>query len=99
MQRPGGDPGHDERIRVEVYGKRDCELCDELKATLLRLRRVIAFDLREIDIESTPKLYETYGARIPLVFIDGRLAFKVRVDEATLRRRLAREAPADVRGA
>jgi len=86
-------------IRVEVYGKRDCGLCDELKATLLRLRREIAFDLREIDIESTPTLYETYGERIPLVFINGRLAFKFRVDEATLRRRLAREAPTEVRGA
>ena len=85
-------------IRVEVYGKRNCGLCDELKATLLRVRREIAFDLREIDIESTPELYEAYKERIPVVFINGRLAFKVQVDDATLRRRLAREPPVDVRG-
>lgn len=88
-------PGAYGLICVEVYGKRECGLCDELKATLLRVRREIAFDLREIDIESTPELYDAYRERIPVVFINGRLAFKVRVDEATLRRRLARATPAE----
>ena len=79
-------------ILVEVYGKRECCLCEEVKATLHRVRRDIPFDLREIDIESTPKLYETYKEQVPLVFVNGRLAFKFRVDEKTFRRRLAREA-------
>ena len=78
-------------IRVEVYGKRDCGLCDEVKSTLLRVRSEIPFDLREVDIESTPTLYEAYRERIPLVFVNGRAAFKFRVDEEDLRRRLARE--------
>jgi glutaredoxin len=78
-------------IRVEVYGKRDCGLCDEVKATLLRVRSEIPFDLREVDIESAPALYEAYRERIPLVFVNGRPAFKFRVDEEDLRRRLARE--------
>ncbi len=78
-------------IRVEVYSKRDCSLCDEVKATLLKVGREIPFDLHEIDIESTPELYETYKERIPLIFVNGRPAFKFRVDEAALRRRLARE--------
>ena len=78
-------------IHVEVYGKRQCHLCEEVKATLRKVQREILFDLREVDIESTPDLYETYKERIPLVFINGRLAFKFRVDEKTLRQRLARE--------
>jgi len=77
-------------IRVEIYGKRDCCLCDEAKATLLRVQREVPFDLREIDIESTAALYETYKERIPLVFINGRPAFKFRVDADALRRWLAR---------
>ena len=85
-------------IRVEVYGKRDCGLCDELKAMLMRVRREIEFDLSEIDIESTPQLYDVYKERIPVVFVNGRLAFKVQVDEATVRRRLARESFADQGG-
>ena len=40
-------------IRVELYGKRDCCLCDDVKATLLKVRRDIPFDLHEIDIESS----------------------------------------------
>lgn len=78
-------------VRVEVYGKRECCLCDEVKATLQRVRREIPFDLYEIDIESTPELYEAYKERIPLVFVNGRLAFKFRVEEAALRWRLIRE--------
>lgn len=76
---------------VEVYGKRDCGLCDEVKAVLLRVRQDLPFELCEIDIESTPGLYETYRERIPLVLINGRPAFKFRVEERALRRRLARE--------
>lgn len=78
-------------IRVEIYGKRDCCLCDDVKAVLLKVRPDIPFDLREIDIESTPDLYATYAERIPLVLVNGRIAFKFRVDEAALRRRLERE--------
>jgi len=78
-------------IRVEVYGKRDCCLCDDVKATLLKVRRDIPFDLHEIDIESSLELYAIYAERIPLVLVNGRIAFKFRVQEAALRRRLGRE--------
>ena len=78
-------------IRVAAYGKRECCLCDDIKATLLEVRRDIPFDLQEIDIESSPDLYATYAERIPLVLVNGQIAFRFRVDEATLRRRLERE--------
>ncbi len=78
-------------IRVAVYGKRECALCDEVKATLLAVRTEIPFVMDEVDIEATPELREAYKDRIPLVFVNGRLAFKFRVEEAALRRRLARE--------
>ena len=89
--RRGRPPSRRLVIRVEVYGKRDCCLCDDVKATLLKIRRDIPFDLHEIDIESTPQLYATYAKRIPLVLVNGRIAFKFRVQEAALRRRLGRE--------
>jgi len=38
-------------IRVAVYGKRECALCDEVKATLLAVRTEIPFVLDEVDIE------------------------------------------------
>ncbi|MBI4269838.1 MAG: glutaredoxin family protein [Candidatus Rokubacteria bacterium] len=76
-------------IRVDVYSRRGCCLCDEAKAVLLRVQRDVPFELREVDIEASPELSEAYGERIPLVFVEGRPAFKFRVDEAALRRRLA----------
>ncbi len=79
-------------IRIEIYTKRECCLCDEAKAILLRVQRDLPFALREVDIESTPMLYEQYRERIPLVAVNGRIAFKFRVDEAALRERLVREA-------
>lgn len=78
-------------IRVEVYGKRDCCLCEEAKAVLIKVQREIPFDLQEIDIESAPELFAAYQERIPLVAINGRPAFKFKVNEEALRRRLARE--------
>ena len=76
-------------IRVVVYGKRECCLCDEVKAVLVRVRSDVPFELTLVDIESSAELLEAYGERIPLVFIQGRLAFKFRGDEAARRRRLA----------
>jgi glutaredoxin len=80
-------------VRVELYTKRGCALCDEAKAVLERVRRDVPFELREIDVESTPELLAAYGERIPFVTIDGRPAFKFRVGEAALRRRLGRPRP------
>jgi glutaredoxin len=89
----GDSPGPlPQAIRVDLYTKRGCCLCDEAKAVLAAVRRDVPFELREVDIESTPELLATYGERIPFVTIDGRPAFKFRVDEAALRRRLARSA-------
>lgn len=78
-------------IRVEIYGKRGCCLCEEMKEVLLRVQRDISFSIQEIDIESSPALYEAYKERIPLVIINGQPAFKFHMTDAELRRRLARE--------
>jgi glutaredoxin len=75
--------------RVELYTKRDCCLCDEAKQVLARVRAELPFELAEIDIEGDPALLERFRTEIPVVFIGGRKAFKYRVDERALRRRLA----------
>lgn len=62
-----------------------------------RWRRVSASRLVEVDIESSPEVYERLKERIPLVVVDGRRAFKYRVDEGSLRRRLARTSRSGLR--
>lgn len=78
---------------VEIYSKADCCLCEEAKAVLERVRRQIPFDLREVDITGDPALYERFREEIPVVFVNGRKAFKYRVDERLLRQRLQALAP------
>jgi glutaredoxin len=73
---------------VVLYTKRDCCLCDDAKAVLARVRTEVPFELEEVDIEGDPDLLARFGTQIPVVFIEGRKAFKYRIDEAMLVRKL-----------
>lgn len=69
-------------------------LTEYLKQTCLSLRPYQGPNnhrIRVIDIESTPEFNEAFRERIPLIVINGRPAFRFRVDEVVLRRRLGRE--------
>jgi thiol-disulfide isomerase/thioredoxin len=77
-------------MQVEIYSKADCPLCDEAKAVLEKVRREIPFELIEVDILQDPKLFEQFKLDVPVVYVDGRKAFKHRVDERELARRLER---------
>ena len=50
----------------------------------------VDFELDEVDIEGDPALEEQYREWLPVIEIDGERAFVYFVDEAGLRRRLAR---------
>ena len=77
-------------IQVEIYSKADCSLCDEAKAILTKVRERIPFELIEVDIEGDPKLFERFKYDVPVVYVDGRKAFKHRIEEEPLVRRLER---------
>ena len=77
-------------MTVEIYSKPDCSLCDDAKAVLEQVRRRIPFELKEINIESDPALFEKYRYDIPVVYVDGHKAFKHRLTAADLEKRLLR---------
>ena len=77
-------------MRVELFSKPDCCLCDRAKEVLERVRSKVAFDLEIRDISEDPALLREYGEQIPVVFIEGRKAFKYHVDEWRLLERLKR---------
>ncbi|MCS7012600.1 MAG: glutaredoxin family protein [Chloroherpetonaceae bacterium] len=79
-------------VLVELYSKDGCCLCDEAKAVLLKVRREIPFELREIKLNDDEDLMKEYGSKIPVVFINGRLAFKYHVYELELKEKLRKEA-------
>ena len=47
--------------------------------------------LREVDISQDPELSAVYAEQIPVLFVNGRKAFKFRLTEEALRDRLKKE--------
>lgn len=75
-------------IEVVVYSKPGCHLCDEVKAQLARLRSSFPFEMREANILDDPESFEKFKEEIPVVFINGKKAFKYRLDEKEFARRI-----------
>jgi len=73
---------------VIVYSRKNCHLCEEVKTALHRLERHANFQWREIDIDCDRELQRLYNEEVPVVFIDGRKAFKYTLDEREFLRKL-----------
>jgi uncharacterized membrane protein len=54
-------------MRVTLYTKKDCALCDEARSDLAELRRSLPHRLVEIDVESDPVLQARHGESVPVV--------------------------------
>ena len=65
---------------VVVYSRNGCHLCDVVKQTLAQLQPSTDFRWRAIDIDGDPQLRRQYNDEVPVVFIDGRKAFKYHID-------------------
>jgi len=74
---------------VVVYSRRGCHLCEIVKESLSKLQRRGGFRWREIDVDSDDNLRRRFTDEVPVVFIDGRKAFKYRMDEQEFLRKLA----------
>jgi len=71
-------------MRVDIYSKPACPLCDEAIEVVERVHARIPFELRIISILEDPAGMAAWRYDIPVVLIDGELAFKHRVDEPAL---------------
>lgn len=69
---------------VVVYGRPGCHLCDDALAVIERVRSRMPFSLEQRDIESDDEWFKRYLERIPVVEIDGQVAFELFVDERQL---------------
>ena len=75
--------------RLTLYTKPDCCLCSEAADALERVRAKSTFELDVIDVSADPELAARYGERVPVVCVDGEVAFEYFVDEAELEQSLA----------
>ena len=78
-------------VRLTLYTRKDCCLCEDMKAAICAAGRKIPVDLAEVDVDTSRELVERYGAEVPVLLINGRKAFKYRVTARELEQRLRRE--------
>lgn len=74
--------------KLTLYSRRDCCLCEEMKAVIRRVASRVTLQLEEIDVDTSPELQERYGNEVPVLFIDERKAFKYRVTRKELEKKL-----------
>ena len=74
---------------VLVYSRKGCHLCEVVKNQLAQLQSDHDFAFREVDIDADPELRQKFNDEIPVVFIDGRKAFKYHLEPAQFLRTLA----------
>jgi glutaredoxin len=74
---------------VVVYSREGCHLCEIVKQTLTEIQGEAEFQWREVDIDADPQLRCKYNDEVPVVFIDGRKAFKYHMDRHQFLRALA----------
>jgi len=77
---------------VEIMSRRECGLCEEAKQVVRALAAEGACQWREVDVDLDERLATCYGLDVPVILVNGRKAFKHRLDERSLRLRLEREA-------
>ncbi len=93
------------RPLVEVYAAKDCSrcsyakksnkskcaLCIEARDVISKVGEDIPFQFRDVDIEANEDLYRRFKENIPTVFINGKKAFKYKVDESEFRKMVRKE--------
>jgi glutaredoxin len=75
--------------QVVVYSRKGCHLCEVVKESLTKLSRRGGFSWQEVDVDGDGELRRQFNDEVPVVFIDGRKAFKYRMDEQEFLRKLA----------
>ena len=78
-------------IALTLYSRPGCHLCDEMKEIAFPVARELGCAVAEVDISETPELESRFGTEIPVLFVNDRKAFKYRLTERELRKRLAAE--------
>ena len=73
---------------VVVYSRKGCHLCEIVKESLSKLERRGGFQWREVDVDTDENLRRRFTDEVPVVFIDGRKAFKYTLDEGEFLKKL-----------
>jgi glutaredoxin-like protein DUF836 len=81
-----------EMIELTLYSRADCHLCREMEDVISGELARFPARLEKIDIGNDADLEARFGTEVPVLFVNGRKAFKYRCTPRELRKRLSREA-------
>jgi glutaredoxin len=76
--------------KLILYSRQDCCLCDEMKAIIREVALTIPLEIEVIDVDESAELREKLGAEVPVLFIDGRKAFKYRVTKEEIKKAISK---------
>lgn len=65
---------------VTLYTRAGCHLCEDAKRVIEQARRQAEFAYEEKDIDADAELRQRYNEQVPVIAIDGRRAFRFRVN-------------------
>ena len=82
--------GRGHKVRVKLYTRPNCHLCDEAKREMAAAACEDLYSLEEIDVDTDPELRRRYGWDVPVVTVNGSPAFKHRLTRAAFRDEIRR---------
>src|SRR5260221_7778543 len=69
-----------EQMRVVVYTRADCPLCDKAAAFLTAEQPRLGFTLEWVNIATDPELAARHGESIPVVEVNGAVRFRGQIN-------------------
>jgi glutaredoxin len=68
-----------ETLRIVIYTKAECGLCEEMKQQMREANCSELYELVEVDIEGDAQMFTQYRYEIPVLSINGVEAFRHRL--------------------
>ena len=78
-------------MRVTIYSRRGCHLCDVAEETVRSVQSEIPFDLEIVFIDGNEELEKLYGEEVPVTMIDGKRHDYFRVDRERFKSAVLRQ--------
>jgi hypothetical protein len=77
-------------LRLTLYGRSHCHLCDAMLAELAMLQGEFGFDVEVIDVDSDAALEERFGALVPVLMHAGKALCHYHLEAGKVRAYLAK---------
>ncbi len=81
-----------EPIRLRLYSRPGCHLCDQMRREVDELLADRPREWEVVDVDGDPDLIRRYGETLPVLLVNGRMFARVRLPRLAQRLRLLRAA-------